>query len=183
MIFSVLEEKDVVLRERKPKEAVFFGLLLYFNGSSFRCIADTFSLCGVIVSHVAVWKWVQKFGSNVKDTLLSKNGSLPNVIVVDGGTWYKDAMNQLEIRRQVVCGGIRNYIERWFETLKDRLRNFDIYFPHKKPGVIDVYRCRQENFKHVINWLSAFVYYCNRIRRHMRLGGRTPFNYYQEVLS
>jgi transposase-like protein len=242
MVFSVLEEKDIVLRERKPKEAVFFGLLLYFKGLSFRCIADTFSLCGVIVSHVAVWKWVQKFGSKVKDTLFSKNGSLPSVIivdetciqvgcrqyylyaaicpyskriiyfdlyptrnhlatltffkqivklykkkpevvVVDGGPWYRDALNQLEIRRQVVCGGIRNYIERWFETLKDRLRNFDVYFPHKKPGVIDIYRCRQENFKHVINWLYAFVYYYNRIRRHMNLGGRTPFNYYQEVLS
>jgi transposase-like protein len=45
--------------------------------------SDLFTLCGVRISHVAVWKWVQKFGSNVKDTLFTKNGSLPNVIVAD----------------------------------------------------------------------------------------------------
>jgi putative transposase len=241
-IFNIFEEKGIVQRDRKPKEAVLFGILIYLKGLSTRNVSDLFTLCGVRVSHVAVWKWVQKFGSNVKETLFSKNGSLPNIIVadetciqvgnryyylyaaicpyskriiyfdlypmrnhlatltffkkiiklygrkpdvviVDGGPWYKDVLNKLKIRRQVVCGSIRNYIERWFETLKDRLRNFDIYFPHKKPGVIDLYRGREENFGHVINWLYAFVYYYNRIRGHMSLGGRTPFKYYLEVLS
>ena len=31
-IFNILEKKSIVIRERKPKEVVFFGLLLYFKG-------------------------------------------------------------------------------------------------------------------------------------------------------
>lgn len=87
-IKNVFEEKgivELVQRERKPKEAVLFGILIYLKGLSTRDISDLFTVCGVRVSHVAVWKWVQKFGSSVKETLLSKNenGSLPNVIVAD----------------------------------------------------------------------------------------------------
>jgi len=241
-IFNILEEKSIVQRERKPKEVIFFGLMLYFKGFSFRTVEDTISLYGVTISHVAVWKWVQKFGSIVKNVLFSQNGSLPHVIVVDetciqvgnkqyylyaaicpysrriiyfdlystrnylttftffrqitrfygkkpevvvvdGGPWYRDALNRLGIRRQVVSGGIRNYIERWFETLKDRLRDFDIYFPHKKLSLIDMCRCKEESLKHVFNWLYAFVYYYNRIRKHTTLDGKTPLKYWQEVLS
>ncbi len=140
--------------------------MLHFKGFSFRKVEDTFSLCEVTVSNVAVWKWVQKFGSIVKNVLFSQNGSLPSVIVVDetciqignkqyylyaaicpyyrriiyfdlyftrnyittftffrqitrqyedpevviveGGPWYRDALNRLGIRRQVVSGGILN---------------------------------------------------------------------------
>jgi transposase-like protein len=46
-------------------------------------------------------------------------GEKPEVAVVDDCPWYRDALNRLGIRRQVVSGGIRNYIERWFETLKE----------------------------------------------------------------
>ncbi len=110
-------------------------------------------------------------------------GQKPELVIVDGGPWYRDALNRLGIRRQVVSGGIRNYIERWFETLKDRLRIFDICFPHKKPSLIDIYRCREDNFKHVFDWLYAFVYYYNRIGGHTTLGGKTPLKYWLEVLS
>jgi transposase-like protein len=44
-------------------------------------------------------------------------GRKPEEAIVDGGPWYRDALNRLGIRRQVVSGGIRNYIERWFETV------------------------------------------------------------------
>ncbi len=107
-------------------------------------------------NHLAILTFFKK--------IIKLYGKKPDVVIVDGDPWYKDALNQLKIRRQVVCGGIRNYIEKWFETLKDKLRYFDVYFPHKKPNVVDIYRVKEENFKHVINWLSAFVYYYNRIR-------------------
>ncbi len=241
-VLDLIEEKSIVQRERKPKDVILLGLLLYFKGFSFRKVEDTFSLFEVTVSHVAVWKWVQKFGSIVKSVLFSQNGSLPSVIVVDetciqignkqyylyaaicpysrriiyfdlystrnyittftffrqikrqygkspevvivdGGPWYREALNRLGIRRQVVSGGIRNYIERWFETLKDRLKDFDIYFPHKKLGTIDILRCRKESLEHVFNWLYAFVYYYNRIRKHTTLDGKSPLKYWREVLS
>ncbi|VVB87913.1 Uncharacterised protein [uncultured archaeon] len=33
-IFNIFEEKGIVQRERKPKEAVLFGILIYFKGLS-----------------------------------------------------------------------------------------------------------------------------------------------------
>ncbi|MEM2934694.1 MAG: DDE-type integrase/transposase/recombinase [Methanocellales archaeon] len=96
-------------------------------------------------------------------------GRAPDLVVIDGGHWYLAALSRLGIKYQVVSGNIRNYIERWYETLKDRLKGFDIYFPHKK--------C----FEHVFNWLYAFVYFYNRVmaktmsdvnrRRHYRSVG------------
>ncbi len=85
-VLDLFEEKGIVQlvqRERKPKEVALFGILIYFKGLSTRDVSDLFTLCRVRVSHVAVWKWIQKFGSNVKETLFSKNGSLPSVIVAD----------------------------------------------------------------------------------------------------
>lgn len=82
-IFNILEEKGIVQlvqRERTPKEAVLFGILIYLKGLSTRDISDLFTLCSIRISHVAVWKWIQRFGSSVKETLFSKNGngSLPD---------------------------------------------------------------------------------------------------------
>jgi len=33
------------------------------------------------------------------------------------------------VAHEVVRGGVRNYVERFIETLKDRARSFDKYFP------------------------------------------------------
>jgi len=47
-------------RERTPSQAVLYGLYLYFLGLSFRgvsCALDPF----VRRSHMAVWKWVQRY--------------------------------------------------------------------------------------------------------------------------
>ena len=41
-------------------------------------------------------------------------------------------------------------------------------------------QCKEESIKHVFNWLYAFVYYYNRIRKHTALDGKTPFKYWQE---
>lgn len=227
---ALFDDKDFVVRERTAIEVVQFGILLYLKGLSFRAVRSILVYLGREISHVAIWKWVQRFGRKVKSITFLENGDMPSIIVVDetciqignkefylyaaicpetrriiyfdlypmrnylatfsffkamttfygktpelviidGGSWYPAALSRLGIKYQVVSGDIRNYVERWYETLKDRLRGFDIYFPHKK--------C----FEHVLNWLYAFVYFYNRIRNHMSLEEETPYTYYKEVIQ
>lgn len=56
-------------------------------------------------------------------------GRLPRKVVTDRGVWYPWALRRLGIEHEVVCGGIRSCVERFNETLKDRARSFDKYFP------------------------------------------------------
>jgi hypothetical protein len=55
-IFNIPEEKGIVglvQRERKPKEAVLFGILIHLKGLSTRDVSNLFMVCGVRISHVA----------------------------------------------------------------------------------------------------------------------------------
>jgi transposase-like protein len=80
-------------------------------------------------------------------------------IITDGGGWYPWAARTLEMEHEVMSGGIRSYVERLIETVKDRIRVFDKYFP---------YRCG--NPSHVSNFLRLFVLYYNHARIHQTLG-------------
>ncbi len=90
--------------------------------------------------------------------LLIRYAGRPELVVTDGGPWYVRALKRLSIRHQVMHGDVRNYIERWFETLKDRARGFDVYYPS-----------RRETFESLREWLSLFVLYYNHARYHMTL--------------
>ena len=96
------------------------------------------------------------------------------VIATDGGVWYVWPIKRLGLEHVVISGGIRNYMERWFETLKDRLRVFDRYFPTK-------------GLKSVENFTAIFCLWYNRCRTHMTLGrppsgGEGGFKTWLEVL-
>jgi len=79
------------------------------------------------------------------------------IIVTDGGPWYRWPVRRLGLRHEVISGDIRNYIERWFETLKDRLRVFDCYFP-------------TEGTKAIEDFAAIFCFWYNHCRPHMTLG-------------
>ena len=53
-------------------------------------------------------------------------------VITDGASWYRIAARWTRLRHSVVHGGMRNYVERLIETIKDRLRGFDCYFPSPK---------------------------------------------------
>ncbi|MDI6820266.1 MAG: hypothetical protein QMC89_05120, partial [Candidatus Hodarchaeaceae archaeon] len=55
-------------------------------------------------------------------------------------------------------GGGRNYIERLFETIKDRLIAFDCFFP-------------TEGIESVQNFCNAFGFFYNHCRRHQSMKG------------
>ena len=92
-------------------------------------------------------------------TLMMRFAGKPELVITDGGPWYKPALRRLGIKHKEMHGGERNYIERWFETLKDRARGFDVYYPG-----------RRDSFETLLEWLSMFVLYYNHARYHMTLG-------------
>jgi len=80
------------------------------------------------------------------------------VLMTDGGPWYRWPAQRLGLKHLVISGGERNRIERWFETLKDRLRAFDCYFPTAGTQSIE-------------RFCWAFVFFYNRCRWHQTLKG------------
>ncbi len=49
-------------RNRTPSQIIGYGLHLYFLGLSFRNAAKALSfLLLVKISHVSIWKWIQKY--------------------------------------------------------------------------------------------------------------------------
>jgi len=80
------------------------------------------------------------------------------VIITDGGPWYRWPTRRLGLKHVVMCGGERNYIERWFETFKDRLRAFDCYFP-------------THDLESVQNFCQAFGFLYNHCRWHQSVKG------------
>ena len=66
-------------------------------------------------------------------------------ILVDGGPWYKPALNRLHANWEHVTFGLRNPIEQWFGILKHRIQLFYKRWPYN--ASIDT---AQE-------WLNTFV--------------------------
>lgn len=80
------------------------------------------------------------------------------IITTDGGPWYRWPTKRLGLKHMVISGGERNYIERWFETFKDRLRVFDCYFPTR-------------DLESVQDFCYAFGFFYNHCRWHQSMKG------------
>jgi putative transposase len=100
-------------------------------------------------------------------------------IVSDSAKWYPWAAKTLALEHEVISGGIRSYVERIIETIKDRIRVFDKYFP-----------CRCGKPEHVANFLRLFGLYYNHARTHQSLGeppdpieGKTEFERFCNLLG
>jgi len=88
-------------------------------------------------------------------------GKLPSVAVTDGGPWYL-ILKRYDIHHEIVSGGIRNYVERVIETIKDRTRVFDNYFPSKR-----------WNMGHIHRWFSLYIFYYNWVWSHQNLSNNS----------
>jgi putative transposase len=87
------------------------------------------------------------------------------VFIVDHASWYPDAFRWLDLEWVTLTNSVRNYIERWYRTFKDRTKRFYNNF-----GIRDGSRAikRIERFTHM------FAYWYNHIRPHERWKGSTP---------
>ena len=78
--------------------------------------------------------------------LVKRYGKRP--VSTDGGTWYPQACNFLELKHYLHSSYEKSIIERTIQYIKDRTECFDDYFPCSK------YNCKLE---HVMHWLNLFI--------------------------
>jgi transposase-like protein len=86
---------------------------------------------------------------------------------VDHAPWYPSAFEWLQVDWVRLTFSIRNYIERWYRTFKERTKRFYDNF-----GIRDDSRA----IKRVGRFVHMFAYSYNRMRPHETLSGRTPFS-------
>ena len=86
-------------------------------------------------------------------SLVQKYGK--QTVFTDGGTWYHEACNVLRLKHYLHSPFEKSLMERVNQYFKDRIENFDDYYP-----------CMQKdecNLLHVYNWLQFFVTMYNDI--------------------
>jgi len=67
---------DFIERERTSKGIIDLGIFLYASGLSFRKTAYVLSQIEEEITHVSVWKWVQKHGSGLRARLYLDIGNI-----------------------------------------------------------------------------------------------------------
>ena len=94
-------------------------------------------------------------------SLVEKYGK--HVVYTDGGTWYPQACNFLNLKHRLHSPLEKSLIERVMQYFKDRTESFDDYYP-----------CTNTNCDliHVYNWIKSFVYfYYNKINHTISIKG------------
>jgi putative transposase len=89
-----------------------------------------------------------------------------HVVYSDGGTWYPEACERLGLEHRLHSPYEKSLMERANQYLKDRIEEFDDYYPCMKEGC---------DLAHVRSWLNLFVDMHYARRRHMRFGDLTRF--------
>jgi transposase-like protein len=89
------------------------------------------------------------------------------LFIVDHAPWYACAFEWLNLDWMSLTFNIRNYVERWYRTFKDRTKRFYNNF-----GIRDDSRA----IKRVERFVHLFAYWYNRMRPHETLGGKTPYS-------
>jgi putative transposase len=79
------------------------------------------------------------------------------LLITDHAPWYKYAFQSLRLDYIQKTFGIRNYIERWYRTFKQRTRRFFNNFPIKDPT---------RAIERIDRFLHLFAYWYNRMRPH-----------------
>jgi putative transposase len=200
-----------------------YSLYLYFLGISLRNTSKALEpFKDQKRSYVAVWKWIQLFGSlqiynkhrrisafiidetmiqignqhfwlwiciepvhksvlgiyisEERNILVAENfiRSLVSryekhtVYTDDGGTWYPQARNFLNLKHILHSPFEKSLIERVMQYFKDRTECFDDYYPCNNI----IQNC---HLQHVYNWIRLFIYLYNaKIRNKIlfKIGGK-----------
>ena len=88
----------------------------------------------------------ERFLSN----LVKDYGNHP--VSTDGGTWYPQACEFLQMDHHIHSSLEKSLIERKIQYVKDRTEGFDDYFPCRKR------KCKLE---HIKQWIKMFAYHHN----------------------
>ncbi|HLN35654.1 MAG TPA: hypothetical protein VK250_10310 [Nitrososphaeraceae archaeon] len=119
------------------------------------------SVLGIYISEERNMLVVEKFIRS----LVSRYGR--HVVYTDGGTWYPQACNFLNLKHRFHSPLEKSLIERVMQYFKDRSECFDDYYPCTKNSI----KC---NLSHVCNWIKLFICLYNaKIRNNIvfKIGG------------
>jgi transposase-like protein len=102
----------------------------------------------------------------VREALKTCTNEKP-LLIVDHAPWYKSAFEEgwLNVNYIQRTFGIRNYIERWYRTLKERTKRFYNNFPIKN---------EEKAIERISKFLHLFAYWYNRMRPHETFKGKVP---------
>ncbi len=100
----------------------------------------------------------------VREALKSCANEKP-LLIVDHAPWYKPVFEWLKVDFIQRTFGIRNYIERWYRTFKERTRRFYNNFPIKNEA---------RAIERIARFLHLFTYWYNHMRPHETFKGRVP---------
>lgn len=84
-----------------------------------------------------------------------------HVAYSDGGRWYPEACAALGLEHRLHSPYEKSLMERANQYLKDRIEEFDDYYPCSREGC---------DLAHVRNWLNLFLDMHYARRRHIRFG-------------
>ena len=79
-------------------------------------------------------------------SLVEKYGK--HTVYTDGGTWYHEACNVLRLKHYLQSSIEKSLMERVNQYFKDRIENFDDYYPCTR---------NECNLFHVHNWVQFFI--------------------------
>ncbi|MBI2938459.1 MAG: hypothetical protein HYY22_09650 [Thaumarchaeota archaeon] len=96
--------------------------------------------------------------------LVKKYGT--HTVFSDGGTWYPSACRTLGLKHQLHSDYSKSLMERANQYLKDRIEEFDDYYPCNG---------KECDLAHVMNWLNLFLDMHYTRRKHMRFRELTRF--------
>ena len=93
--------------------------------------------------------WVTQGRSSIEAysflrSVLNRCENTPKILV-DGGPWYKPALERLCVEWEHITFGLRNPVEQWFGILKHRINLFYNRWPHNA------------SMKNAQSWIDAFV--------------------------
>jgi putative transposase len=141
------KERDVLLLDetkvKRNGKLAYISVCLDFERReviSTRCMRSVSSLSTILV---------------VKEALGSCEGA--PLMITDHAPWYKYAFESLKLDYIQKTFGVRNYIERWYRTFKQRTRRFYNNFPVKDPA---------RAMERISNFLHLFSYWYNHMRPH-----------------
>jgi len=87
------------------------------------------------------------------------------LVITDHAPWYKYAFQSLGLDYIQKTFGIRNPIERWYRTFKQRTKSFYNNFPIRDPS---------RAIERISSFLHLFAYWYNHMRPHETFNGRVP---------
>jgi putative transposase len=97
---------------------------------------------------------------NIMEEALKLSKNKKPLAVTDHAPWYNYAFEYLKMDYAQITFGIRNYIERWYRTFKERTRRFYNNFP---------IRDERKATKRISSFLHLYAYWYNHMRFHQTL--------------